>query len=53
MKWRREKKREKKGTVSLQPVWAQEPRNFVRETCGPYIYGEELNHYTSKLRSEL
>jgi len=49
----REEEREEKWTVSFQPVWAQEPRNFVRETGGPYIYGEELNHYTSRLKSEL
>jgi hypothetical protein len=32
--------REEKRAVSLQPAWAQEPRNFVRETSGPYINSE-------------
>ena len=49
----REEERDEKWTVSFQPVWAPEPRNFVRETGGPYINGGELNHYTSRLRDEL
>ena len=44
--------REGKQVVSLQPARTQEPRNFVRETSGPYVNGRELNHYTSSLRDE-
>ena len=39
--------------VSLQPVWTQEPKKFVRQTSGPYINDEGLNHYTSGLRDEM
>ena len=48
-----EERREEKWDVSLQPVWAQEPRKSVRETSGLCINGGELNHYISRLRDEL
>jgi hypothetical protein len=38
----REEEREEKRVVSLQPAWAQGPRNFVREVSGPCINSEEL-----------
>jgi hypothetical protein len=38
----RKKERGEKRGVSLQPACAQEPRNFIRQTYGPYINGEEL-----------
>ena len=44
--WRREE-REGKWAVSLQTASTQGPRNFVRETDGPCINHEGLNHYTS------
>jgi len=37
LRWRREKK---KQAVSLQPAYAQEPRNLVREISGPCINSE-------------
>jgi len=37
-------KREVKQVVSLLLAQAQEPRNFVRETSGPCMNDEELNH---------
>ena len=37
-----EERREEKWDVSLQPVWAQEPRKSVREIDGPCINCEEL-----------
>ena len=52
MRWRREE-REEKWAVSLQPTSIQELRNLVRETGGPCINDEELNHYTSRLRGRL
>jgi hypothetical protein len=43
LRWSKEGgEREEKRDVSLQPAWAQEPRNSVRETSGPYINNEEL-----------
>ena len=44
LRWR-DGRRDEKGVVCLQPAWAQEPRNSVRETSGPYINYEELNYY--------
>ena len=49
----REEERKEKQAVNLQPVQAQEPRNFVRYTSGPCINDGGLNHYTNKLRDEL
>jgi len=49
----REEEREERWAVSLQPAWAQEPRNFVRGACGPYINDEGLNYYTNWLRGRL
>ena len=55
LRWRREKRREReeKCAVSLKPASTQEPRHFVRYTIGICIYGEELNHYTSRLKDGL
>ena len=54
MRWRRKERREGgKWAVSLQPASTQEPKNLVRETRGPCINDEELNHYTSRLRGRL
>ena len=49
----REEERQGKWTVSLLSVSIQEPRNLVRETDGPCINDEGLNHYTSRLRGRL
>ena len=37
----RGEEREEKRAVSLQPVWAQEPRKSVRETSGPCVNYKE------------
>ena len=42
-----------KWAVRLQPASTQEPKNLVRETRGPCINDEKLNHYTSRLRGRL
>ena len=39
---KKREEREEKRVVSLQPVWAQEPRKSVRETDRLYINCEEL-----------
>ena len=49
MRWRREKK----WTISLQSASTQELRNLVRETGGPCINDEGINHYTNRLRGRL
>jgi len=50
----REEEREREsGAISLQLASTQKLRNLVRETGGPCINDEELNHYTSRLRGRL
>jgi hypothetical protein len=49
----KEEEREERWAASLQPGWAQEPRNHIRGTCGSYINDEGLNYYTSWLRDGL
>jgi hypothetical protein len=41
----REEEREKKHAISLQPVYAQKSRNFVREDNGLCINSGELTTY--------
>ena len=43
----REEEKKDRWAVILQPAWAQEPRNLMRVTCGPYINDGRLNYYTS------
>ena len=38
----RGEKRDQKRAISLQPAQAQEPSKYMRQTCAPYIYSEEL-----------
>ena len=46
----REGKRERRWAVSLQPIYAQEPRKIVRVISGSCINSGELNYYINGLR---
>jgi len=40
-----EEEKEGRWAVNLEPVYAQEPKKFVRKSSGPYINSEGLNYY--------
>ena len=49
LRWRREKKKEKKVSL-LQPAYAQELKKFVRVIGGLCINSERLDDYMNELR---
>jgi hypothetical protein len=53
LRWRREKERKEKRTVSLQPAWTSKPRNSVKHKSGSYINNEDCNYCICGLRGKV